>query len=226
MASMLTKIVKLLCVLGHLLHANCKWIDLSYTFNNETLHWANTTEFQLKLVHEGPYPDANPTMVPYLLMYDFSGAEHAGTHMDAPIHFAEGKWAVDEIPPENLVGDAVVVNISSKSASDRDARLNVSDLKEWEAEHGAIPDGSILFAYSGWGKYWQNSTRYFGTRKEDALYYTFPGRVLVKSHGIEISEAVWHCQSSKLTWLSFSYNQSSLQGFRENRFKGFAGAHK
>ena len=180
MALLLTAMFKLLCLLVFLHHANCKWIDLSYTFNNETLYWGNTTRFQHKLVHKGPIPGAsNATLAPYFLLYDYSASEHAGTHMDAPIHFAEGKWSVDEIPPENLVGDAVVVNISSKSASDRDARLNVSDLKEWEAEHGAIPDGSILFVYTGWGKYWPNNTEYFGTSAKNAAFYTFPGTVLV-----------------------------------------------
>lgn len=84
-----------------------------------------------------------------------------------------------EIPAENLVGDAVVVNISSKAASDRDARLTVDDLNKWEDEHGAIPDGSILFVFSGWGKYWPNNIEYFGTSTRDISLYTFPGTVLV-----------------------------------------------
>ena len=183
MALLLTKIFKLLCVFEVLHHANCKWIDLSYTFNNETLHWGNTTRFQHKLVHEGPLPDPNnvsATVVPYFLLYDYGGSEHAGTHMDAPIHFAEGKWSVDEIPAENLVGDAVVVNISSKSAADRNTRLTVDDLKKWEDKHGAIPDGSILFVFSGWGKYWPSNRKYFGTSTKNVLLYRFPGTILVK----------------------------------------------
>lgn len=29
--------------------------------------------------------------------------EHVGTHLDAPIHFAQNGWSVDEIPPERLI---------------------------------------------------------------------------------------------------------------------------
>ena len=37
-----------------------------------------------------------------------SGAEHGGTHLDAPIHLAEGRQAVEEIPLSSLIGPAAV----------------------------------------------------------------------------------------------------------------------
>ena len=154
---------------------NCnhlQFIDLSYKFNNETLYWGTSTRFQHKLVYEGPLLANN---VSYYSAYDYSGAEHGGTHMDAPIHFAEGKWSVDQIPPEKLVGEAVVVNISVKSAADRNARLTVDDLEKWESEHGAIPKGSILFVFNDWGKHWPSYEKYFGTATKIASLYRFPG---------------------------------------------------
>ena len=168
---------KLLFLLGFLYLANCKWIDLSYTFDNETLHWGNLTAFEHKLVHEGPILTAkNETIVPYYSSYDYGGSEHAGTHLDAPIHFAKGTWSVDQIPTEKLVGEAVVVDISAKSALDRNSQLTIDDLKKWEGKHGSIPAGSILFVYTGWGKYWPNSKKYFGTSTKNASKYRFPGR--------------------------------------------------
>jgi kynurenine formamidase len=38
--------------------------------------------------------------------------EHGGTHLDAPIHFATGKWTVDELPLSSLTGNAVVIDVS------------------------------------------------------------------------------------------------------------------
>jgi arylformamidase len=38
---------------------------------------------------------------------------HTGTHMDAPYHFIEDGWTVDRIPPEQLVGRAVVLDLRS-----------------------------------------------------------------------------------------------------------------
>ncbi len=40
--------------------------------------------------------------------------EHSGTHMDAPAHFAKGRWRVDEIPIENFICPGVVIDISEK----------------------------------------------------------------------------------------------------------------
>ena len=172
-----TTFIKLLSVFGFLRLANSKWIDLSYAFDNETLYWGDSTRFQHKLVYEGPLTAANNVTIPYYLAFDFTAAEHGGTHMDAPIHFAKGKWSVDQIPIENLVGDAVVVNISAKSASDRNAQLTVDDLTKWEDEHGTIPDKSILFVFSDWGKYWPSYEKYFGTSTTNSSLYRFPGTI-------------------------------------------------
>ena len=35
---------------------------------------------------------------------------HTGTHVDAPIHFIEGAAAAEQLPPDVLVGDCVVVD--------------------------------------------------------------------------------------------------------------------
>ena len=167
---------KILCLFGILSHASCKWIDLSYTFDNETLHWGTTNGFQHTLIFEGELNENNVTLVPYYTAYDYGGSEHVGTHLDAPIHFAKGAWSTDEIPAENLVGDAVIVNISAKSALDRDAQMTVDDLRKWELKYGTIPTGSILFVFTDWGKYWPSSEKYFGTSTKNTSLYTFPGK--------------------------------------------------
>ena len=174
-----TTTLRLLCLFGLLYLANCKWIDLSYAFNNETMYWGNSIRFHHKLIHEGPVIANNVTLIPYYTAYEISTAEHGGTHMDAPIHFAKGTWSIDQIPVEKLVGDAVVVDISAKSAADRNAQLTVDDLEKWEDEHGAIPDGSILFVFCDWGKYWTSYEKYFGTSTKNTSLYRFPGTVVM-----------------------------------------------
>ena len=165
-------LVKLLYLLGFLCLANCKWIDLSHTFRNDTLHWGTISGFEHKLQNEGPYGNFK-----FLSLFDYSGSEHVGTHLDAPFHFYEEAWTADEIPAERLVGDAVVVDISEKSAGNPDSQMTVEDLKKWEEKHGSIPDGSIVFVYTGWCKHWSNIEKYFGTRNaKDTAKYHFPGK--------------------------------------------------
>ena len=69
------------------------------------------------------------------------------------------------------------MNISAKSASDRNAQLTVDDLTKWEDEHGTIPDKSILFVFSDWGKYWPSYEKYFGTSTTNSSLYRFPGTI-------------------------------------------------
>jgi kynurenine formamidase len=135
------------------------WIDLTHTFSSATIYWPTDT---LGFVHEelayGPDPGGW-----FYSAYRYSAAEHGGTHLDAPIHFAEGGHASDEIPLSNLVGAAVVVDVSDRAHPDY--LLSIEDLTSWEAEHGPIPDGAILLVRTGWGSRYSDRTAYLGTAR-------------------------------------------------------------
>jgi kynurenine formamidase len=78
--------------------------------------------------------------------------EHVGTHFDAPIHWITGRDGEDvaSVPPARLVGPAVVIDKSAEAAEDPDYLLTVDDIRAFEAEHGAIPDGAWLLLHTGW----------------------------------------------------------------------------
>jgi kynurenine formamidase len=78
--------------------------------------------------------------------------EHVGTHFDAPIHWITGKDGEDvaSVPPARLVGPAVVIDKSAESAEDPDYLLTLADIRAFEAEHGALPDGGWLLLRTGW----------------------------------------------------------------------------
>lgn len=128
----------------------------------------------------------------YYSAYDISGGEHGGTHLDAPNHFAEGKWTTDEIPIDRLTGQAIKIDISSKAAQNPDAQLMPSDLEAWEKKHGKIPDDVILLVFTNWGKYWPDKKKYLGTDTDDISALHFPGihadasRWLVKNRNIKL----------------------------------------
>ena len=48
-------------------------------------------------------------------------------------------------------------------AQDPDASVQVSDLVEWEKEHGRIPDNALIMMSSGWDSNWPNASAMFGT---------------------------------------------------------------
>jgi kynurenine formamidase len=78
--------------------------------------------------------------------------EHVGTHFDAPIHWITGRDGEDvaSVPPARLVGPAVVIDKSAEATDDPDYLLTVDDIRAFEAEHGAIPDGAWLLFRTGW----------------------------------------------------------------------------
>ena len=68
-------------------------VDLSHPFNERTIYWPTAQEFALTKVAEGETEGGW-----YYAANDFEAAEHGGTHLDAPIHFARGGNKADEIP--------------------------------------------------------------------------------------------------------------------------------
>ena len=57
-----------------------------------------------------------------------STPEHGGTHLDAPRHFSETGRTTEQIPLEQLVAPAVVIDVSPQAAEDRDYRLTRDDV--------------------------------------------------------------------------------------------------
>jgi kynurenine formamidase len=78
--------------------------------------------------------------------------EHVGTHFDAPIHWITGRDGEDVagVAPARLVGPAVVIDKSAEAGQDPDYLLTVDQVRAFEAEHGAIPEGAWLLLRTGW----------------------------------------------------------------------------
>jgi kynurenine formamidase len=82
----------------------------------------------------------------------FEGGEHVGTHFDAPIHWISGQTLddVSQVPPRNLVGPAVVLDLTARVAADPDFLLSIDDVKAFERLHGPLPQGGWLLYRTGW----------------------------------------------------------------------------
>jgi kynurenine formamidase len=136
------------------------WVDLSHDFSGETVYWPTAKPFALEIVSAQVTPAGF-----YYAANDFSTSEHGGTHLDAPIHFAEGRHTTDQVPLERLTGPAVVVDVTPRADADRDYRLDVPALEEWERNHGRIPDETIVLVRTGWSGRWPDKASYLGTTK-------------------------------------------------------------
>lgn len=146
-------------------------IDLTYAFDDKTVYWPTAKPFLWEKEAWGPSPGGY-----WYTAARYAASEHGGTHLDAPIHFSEGKRAADEVPLEDLIRPAVVVDISKSCEKDPDYRLTVEDLAAWEKANGNIPEKSILLVHTGWGRYWPDRKKYLGTdAPRDTANLHFPG---------------------------------------------------
>jgi len=108
--------------------------------------FANTTSFALREVSR--YDDRGPAWY----WNDISTGEHTGTHFDAPVHWITGRDGEDvsQVPAASLIAPAVVLDFSAQSAENPDFLLEIEHVKQWEADHGPLPEGGWLLYRTGW----------------------------------------------------------------------------
>jgi arylformamidase len=73
---------------------------------------------------------------------------HTGTHVDAPIHFVRGGKPLDSLSVEAFVGEAVVLDFSSKRAG---SAITEKDLRRTSSK---VRSGMIVLFYTGLSKRW------------------------------------------------------------------------
>ena len=96
--------------------------------------------------------------------------------MDAPAHFFQGKQRTAQIPMEKLAGPGVIIDVEDKARNNPDYQVTVNDLRQWEGQHGSIPDGAVVIMKSGWYKKYPNKTEVFQTSTPDTpSTFHFPG---------------------------------------------------
>lgn len=146
-------------------------VDLTHALDSATLFWPTSpTGFHLERLAYGMTPGGW-----FYSSNAFSLPEHGGTHLDAPIHFAEGKRTADEIPLRQLVAPAVVIDIRDSAAQNPDYRLSASDVAAFERRYGTIPAGTIVLLRTGWDRRWPDRKAYFGDDTPgDATRLHFP----------------------------------------------------
>jgi len=180
-------------------------VDLSYPFDASSVYWPTAETFQLEKDFEGTTEQGY-----YYSAYRYSAAEHGGTHIDAPVHFAKGRKSVDQISLEQLMGPGIVVDVTSQCDRNPDYLVTESDFKNWEQQHGKIATGTIVLLRTGFGRFYPDRKRYLGTDERGAL-------AVAKLHfpGLHPEAARWLTQNRRIKAIgldtaSIDYGQSKL----------------
>src|SRR5512145_2587667 len=105
-----------------------RMVDLTHAYGSRTLFWPTSpTKFTLERLafgktEAGYFYAATTLCTP----------EHGGTHLDAPLHFAEGRRSTDQVPLEQLIAKAVIIDVTAQAGKDRDYRLTREDVLAFE----------------------------------------------------------------------------------------------
>ena len=147
------------------------WIDLTHPYDVDNVYWPTGIPFEHTEtafgVTDGGY---------FYSAYDVTTSEHSGTHIDAPIHFGEGKATVEDLAIDDLVGPLVLIDVTAKAQADPDYLVTAEDVAAAEQADGPIPAGAIVVVRTGWSDRWPDRKSYMGDDtlgRADNLH--FPG---------------------------------------------------
>ena len=149
------------------------WVDLTHAFDDRTIYWPTERGFRFELGKNGVTPKGY-----YYAANRLETAEHGGTHLDAPRHFAAEAQTAADIPPARLVGEAAVVDVSGRCNADPVYEVTVDDLRGWEERHGRQLVDMIVLLRTGWSARWGDQAAYLGTEAtgpEAVASLRFPG---------------------------------------------------
>jgi kynurenine formamidase len=180
-------------------------VDLTYAFDNNSVYWPTAEQFKLETDFEGMTDKGY-----FYSAYRYSAAEHGGTHLDSPVHFAKGRYTVDELPLQQLIGAAIVIDVTAQCATNPDYLVSVADFENWEKRNGKIPAGTIVLLRTGFGKFYPDRKKYLGTEERGAEAVAklhFPGLDPAAARWITTNRSI---KAIGLDTASIDYGQSTL----------------
>jgi kynurenine formamidase len=136
------------------LKSDNQWVDLSWEVSPDTPHWwgfdplavAEKYTFAQTLKDFGDNPHNSFAAYLYTLPGQY------GTHVDFPAHFDPKGKTIGDYGVKELVYPLVVIDKSAAVAKNYDYSLTKQDVLDFEAQYGAIPEGSFVAFRSDWYK--------------------------------------------------------------------------
>ncbi|GIY54245.1 isatin hydrolase [Caerostris darwini] len=145
-------------------------VDMTYVMDENARQYPILRNFNMTVVINGTIGDGV-----WVQAEEYTSSTHSGTHMDAPSHFVKGGMNIENIPLDQLIAPAAVIDITEKASQDPDSEVTIEDLIRWETITGSSLDGTIVLIKSGWGHKYYNLTAYTGTSDGDVNKLHYPG---------------------------------------------------
>lgn len=115
------------------------WVDLTQPYYSSMPHSRALPSPSLETLSSVDEDGAN--------VQRFCTPTHAGTHVDAPLHFVPGGDAIDELPLERFAGPAVVLDVEREEPGE----IPLADVESAAAAAGGVEAGDVVLVRTGWG---------------------------------------------------------------------------
>jgi len=108
---------------------------------------------------------------------------HAGTHMDAPVHFGAGDFTIDQYTPADVMSNALIIDVQV------DVAKFLIELDDVSDQLSKFNDGESLIFRTGWGKKYDQPEYKFDLPRisDDLAHWCVDHRVKmlgVESHSV------------------------------------------
>jgi arylformamidase len=129
-------------------------VDLSHTVypGREEYRLEVDTRFTEQWPAFAKYPRLNNA---WYILSEVSMSTHVGTHIEFPYHHRQDGLDAAAFPLESLIGDAVVIDISTWGQNER---ISLEDLKRVASDH--LQPGDIAFFYTGFDRYYHTAQQH------------------------------------------------------------------
>jgi kynurenine formamidase len=140
-----------------------RFVDLTHAFGPGIPHWKgfkdqeNTTLYTIE--KDGFFVER------------FSFPGQWGTHIDAPSHFHAGLRSVDQIRPDEMLLQLVVLDVHEKVARNPDYTVTMDDVRRWEKRHGRVPKGAFVALRTDWAKRWPSDAAMQNVDAQGVAHY-------------------------------------------------------
>jgi kynurenine formamidase len=139
------------------------YVDLTHSFRPGIPHWEGFPNETVETVFNFSTSGFQAQK--------FSLVGQWGTHVDAPVHFHQGKRTVDQIGVKEMVLPLVVLDIHQNVSTNPDYTINMDDVSAWESKYGRIPEGCFVALRTDWSKRWPNQTAMLNRDRKGTLHY-------------------------------------------------------
>jgi kynurenine formamidase len=148
--------------------ANAKYIDLTHAFEPVQSVWPGFGSAKFMAASAGrPIPGLyekgdvfDYEQNGYVATAYYLPTDQYGTQLDPPAHWNPLGATISDLPATYAIRPLVVIDTHEKVEKDENYHLQVSDILDWEAKYGLIPEGAVVMVRSDWYKRWKDIERF------------------------------------------------------------------